>query len=81
MQEHANTVVSPEELASVTSLERLRAILAMAHIGNADKGEHSAAAVKAAAAAFRSGEAFKGTVFSDDVSHLVPGSDGVMQDV
>ena len=46
----------------------MRAICAMAQIGNARQCKHSAAAVKAAGAALRRGDAFQGSVYADDVS-------------
>ena len=61
-------------MARVSYFDRARAMNALAGIGNAAKMEHSAAAVKAAAAAFRNGDAFKASVFADDVSEYVPDS-------
>lgn len=66
--------MSVAEMARVSYLDRTRAMNALAGIGNAAKMEHSPAAVKAAAAAFRNGDAFKASVFADDVSEYVPGS-------
>ena len=64
-------MVPAAALAAVTYRERVRAVCAMAHIGNAARGRHSAAAVKAAANALRSGNAFAGNVYADDVlEHL-----------
>lgn len=66
--------VTAAEMARVSHLERLRAMNALAGVGGAAKVAHSPAAMKAAAAAFRNGDAFRGSVFADDVSDLVPDS-------
>lgn len=72
-QEHANSVVPHAALAAVKYIEKVRAICAMAQIGNAVQCKHSAAAVKAAANSLRSGDAFVGNVYADDVSlYLAP---------
>jgi hypothetical protein len=68
VQEFANVVVPQAALDTVTPMQRARAICAMAQIGNAHKCKHSAAAVKAAANALRSGDAFRQSVYADDVS-------------
>eukprot|EP00892_Ulva_mutabilis_P011879 jgi/Ulvmu1/9063/UM005_0156.1 len=73
-REFADVSVSAAAMARVSYLDRMRAMNALAGIGNAAKAEHTAAAIKAAAAAFRSGDAFKASVFADDVTEFVPGS-------
>jgi hypothetical protein len=78
MQELANVVVSPEDVNAVGYVERLRAMNALAKVGMAARAEHSAAAIKAAASAFRSGAAFQGSAYGEDVSRFVPSSVGAV---
>ena len=49
---------------------------ALAKVGAAARTEHSPAAIKAAASAFRSGAALKGSAYGEDVSIFVPSSVG-----
>lgn len=58
-------MVSPADVAAVPYLTQVRAILAMARVGNAARMKHSAAAVKSAGLALRSGAAFDGSVYAD----------------
>jgi hypothetical protein len=74
LQEFADVVVSAEELAAVGVVERLRALNALARIGNAARLELSPAAVRAAVTAFRSGEALAPSQFADGVADFVPAS-------
>lgn len=74
MQEFANVSVTAAEVARVSQLDRLRAMNALAGIGGAAKMSHTPAAIKAAAAAFRNGDAFKASIFADDVTAHVPDS-------
>jgi hypothetical protein len=71
VQEYTNVTVPQATLDAVAPLERVRAICAMAQIGRARQCQHSAAAVKAAANALRRGDAFKGSVYADDVSEYL----------
>jgi hypothetical protein len=68
LQDYSGIIVPQAALAAVTYIERVRAICAMAQVGNAGQCKHSAAAVKAAANSLRSGDAFAGNVYADDVS-------------
>eukprot|EP01025_Chloroclados_australasicus_P054485 TRINITY_DN6460_c0_g1_i1.p2 TRINITY_DN6460_c0_g1~~TRINITY_DN6460_c0_g1_i1.p2 ORF type:complete len:133 (+),score=18.08 TRINITY_DN6460_c0_g1_i1:3-401(+) len=70
-QEHNTVYVSPEALQAVSNLDRLRATMAIAGIGDADRQQHRAAAMKLAANSLRSGEAFRVSVYGDQVlEHL-----------
>jgi hypothetical protein len=76
MQDLANIVVSPQDVHAVGYVERIRAMNALAKVGNSARAEHTPAAIKAAAGAFRSGAAFKGSAYAVDVSMYVPSSVG-----
>jgi hypothetical protein len=72
VQELSNVSVSPAQVAAVLYLDQVRAVLAMGKIGNADRMKHSAAAVKAAGLALRSGAAFEGNVYADATLQYLP---------
>ena len=65
-------VVHPSEIAAVSYLDRVRATLELAGIGNADMKKHSPAARAAAVYAIRSGEAFHASPYADSVLHHLP---------
>jgi len=64
--------VSAADVASVSYLDRVRATLALACIGNADLRQHTPAASVAAVYAIRSGEAFQASPYADAVLQYLP---------